>query len=692
MRSEERRVNSQQTRCKVFVKSLDGDGFLRFANSGVGIIFGVKLPSKERFLSTSVIVALTAVLVVLAVLQYRWSREVSEATATRMEMALHTSMAGFRQELYRELNNVCSALQPDMEHAFDQDHGRPIQRIQEWHRTAQHAGVVEKIFLWQDAAGEHPRFLRLNLDTSQLEADNWPTEFEGIRVHLQGISVILQNNLNHRGPPDLLHNPGLGFMMGGPREHHAHEHRPPNERRFRPHGNPLFFWHIDESIPALVRLVVHRSNGKNSSAIDFVLVKLDDKFLREHVVSEIANQHFVREGLPYQVAIIGGSALGHVIYSSDSQFGEKDVATADAVLPIFGPPDPMDLFTHNQGSHSNNDDGHPSPSLHAGGAALPGPQALEPMPYSDARTGWRLIVHNRKGSLDAVVAGIRSRNLALSFGVLLLLAASMGMIIVASQRAQRLARLQMDFVAAISHELRTPLAVICSAADNISDGLVEGREQLTKYGTVIKNQGQQLNQLVEQILLFATTRQSGNLYNFRPLHVSEILDAALHNTTGLVQAEQIVVEQHVEPNLPEVMGDLSAFSQCLQNLITNAVKYCGPHRWIGIRACLSDGDRGQEIQISIEDKGLGIAPSELPHIFEPFYRSPAVTAAQIHGTGLGLPLAKSMAQAMGAKITVSSTPGQGSTFTLIMPVAPATPVTTGSVDDRALRPALTWKK
>ena len=199
---------------------------------------------------------------------------------------------------------------------------------------------------------------------------------------------------------------------------------------------------------------------------------------------------------------------------------------------------------------------------------------------------------------------------------------------------------------------------------------------MTKYGTVIKNQGQQLNQLVEQILLFATTRQSGNLYSFRPLHVSEILDAALHNTTGLVQAEQIVVEQQIEPHLPEVVGDLSAFSQCLQNLITNAVKYCGPHRWIGIRACLDKGGRGQEIQISIKDKGLGIAPSELPHIFEPFYRSPAVTAAQIHGTGLGLPLAKSMAQAMGAKISVNSTPGQGSTFTLHVPVAPATPATT----------------
>jgi signal transduction histidine kinase len=645
----------------------------------------MKLPSKERFFSSAVIVALTVVLVVLAVLQYRWSQEISEATATRMEIALHTSMMGFQQDLYRELTNVCFAFQPDAGPGFDQNQASYIQRFQEWTRTAQHAGIVENVFLWQDAAGEHPRLLRLNVTSGQLEPENWPAQLEALRGHLQAMSEMVRMNLNHRASPDMLRS--LGLIMGGSHDRRAREHRPSSERRFRPHSNPFFLWHIDESIPALVRPVIHRSNGqinpagKDTPTIEWVVVKLDGKFLRENVIAEIANQYFGPERLPYQVAIIGGSAPGHVIYSSDSQFGEQDVASADAAFTIFGPPrdhhSPADLFTRHSEVLKNSNGGPPPPSLHAGVPALHGPPGLEPIRYSDGQAGWLLIARNRKGSLDAVVAGLRSRNLALSFGVLLLLAASMGMIIIASQRAQKLARLQMDFVAAISHELRTPLAVICSAADNISDGLVEGREQLTKYGNVIKNQGQQLNQLVEQILLFATTRQSRNLYNFRPLQVSEILDAALHNTTGLIHAEQVTVERHVEPNLPEVTGDLSAFSQCLQNLITNAVKYGGPHRWLGIRACLGKGDRGQEIQISIEDKGLGIGPSELPHIFEPFYRSPAVTAAQIHGTGLGLPLAKSMAEAMDARLTVSSTPGQGSTFTLHVPVAPAGAVTTG---------------
>jgi signal transduction histidine kinase len=120
--------------------------------------------------------------------------------------------------------------------------------------------------------------------------------------------------------------------------------------------------------------------------------------------------------------------------------------------------------------------------------------------------------------------------------------------------------------------------------------------------------------------------------------------------------------------LPQVTGDLSALSQCLQNLITNALKYGSEQHWIGIQTRLTEhGLSGKEIQISISDRGIGIDAADLPHIFEPFYRSPLVAAAQIHGTGLGLPLARSIAEAMKGELTVTSVPGRGSTFTLHLP-------------------------
>jgi signal transduction histidine kinase len=236
--------------------------------------------------------------------------------------------------------------------------------------------------------------------------------------------------------------------------------------------------------------------------------------------------------------------------------------------------------------------------------------------------------------------------------------------------AVQFAKLQMEFVASISHELRTPLAVISSAAENIADGLVEGKEQLARYGSVIRNQSRQITDLVNQILLFASTRNKRKRYTLRPLQVSEIVAVAMENTAELVRDAGFVVEQQVEPDLPHIVGDLSALSHCLQNLIENAIKYSGHTRWICIRVLLAKARNtgNREIQIKVQDRGIGIDESDLPHIFEPFYRSPAVSAAQIHGTGLGLLLAQSIAEAMNGKLTVESKLGIGSTFTLHLPI------------------------
>jgi len=122
--------------------------------------------------------------------------------------------------------------------------------------------------------------------------------------------------------------------------------------------------------------------------------------------------------------------------------------------------------------------------------------------------------------------------------------------------------------------------------------------------------------------------------------------------------------------LPSVAGDLSAISHCLQNLIVNAVKYSGKNRWIGISVRLHQTkDHRDEICISVQDHGLGIDILELPHVFEPFYRSPSVVSVQIHGTGLGLTVARRIARALGGDLTVTSELGVGSVFTLQLQTA-----------------------
>jgi signal transduction histidine kinase len=132
------------------------------------------------------------------------------------------------------------------------------------------------------------------------------------------------------------------------------------------------------------------------------------------------------------------------------------------------------------------------------------------------------------------------------------------------------------------------------------------------------------------------------------------------------------------------MADASGISKCLQNLISNAVKYGGDRRRIVLRAFGAALERGsgREVRISIEDWGIGIDSSELALIFDPFYRSPRVNAAQIHGTGLGLSLASRIAESMGGRLSVVSELSAGSTFTLHLQIAKGEEMQTAAAPNR----------
>jgi signal transduction histidine kinase len=113
---------------------------------------------------------------------------------------------------------------------------------------------------------------------------------------------------------------------------------------------------------------------------------------------------------------------------------------------------------------------------------------------------WQLALTHRAGSLDAAVAQTRQRNLAISFSILLILTLSVALILVSAQRERRLARQQLEFVSAVSHELRTPLAVICSAGENLADGVVGSEQQTRQYGALVRNEGRRLAEIVDMVL------------------------------------------------------------------------------------------------------------------------------------------------------------------------------------------------
>jgi signal transduction histidine kinase len=301
------------------------------------------------------------------------------------------------------------------------------------------------------------------------------------------------------------------------------------------------------------------------------------------------------------------------------------------------------------------------------------------------------------GSLDAAVARSQTRNLLVSFGVLLLLGASMTLVLISRARAERLAAQQMEFVAGVSHELRTPLAVIRSAAENLADGIVDDGQQVKRYGQLIAGEGRRLTQMVEQVMTFAGLEAGRPGFDVRPIEIAPVVDDALSAVAPIVREQDAEITVDVAQTLPHVMADPSAVGRALQNLLQNALKYGGepPRIQVFVRPAdpkrerreakaavagarimfvdkrgLVGGRPHAEVEIVVEDHGPGIAPRDLPHIFEPFYRGADAMARQIHGSGLGLSLVQRIMRELGGRVAVTSELGRGSRFALYIPVAP----------------------
>jgi two-component system, OmpR family, sensor histidine kinase SenX3 len=180
--------------------------------------------------------------------------------------------------------------------------------------------------------------------------------------------------------------------------------------------------------------------------------------------------------------------------------------------------------------------------------------------------------------------------------------------------------------------------------------------------------------MVEQVLEFAGAHSQRRAYELRPVELDRVIDDALAACRMQLAEGGFEVEKKIAAMLPQVNADAAALSRAVQNLLSNAMKYSGKHRWLGISAESVRTPHGEEVWIKVADRGIGIAPAELPHIFAPFYRGREAIAAQIHGNGLGLGLVKHIIEAHGGRVSVASKMKQGTMFTLHLPVAAETVV------------------
>ena len=282
----------------------------------------------------------------------------------------------------------------------------------------------------------------------------------------------------------------------------------------------------------------------------------------------------------------------------------------------------------------------------------------------EPRRGWRLLLQHGAGSLDAAVSQARARNLWLSFGILGVLAAGVVLVMANARRSEQLAAKQMDFVATVSHELRTPLAVIRSAAQNLSAGVVVDPAQARRYGDADRGRrpapdghGRAGDGLRRARGTAAACASPGP--STCPALVEQVAVAcrAACEAAG-VRAGRLDGDAGGGRGAV-VMGDEAALGRVVTNLITNAAKHGADGRWIGVTVSSCTVKGGHEVLIAVSDRGRGIEAAELAHVFEPFRRGRRALEQQMHGNGLGLSLVKRIVEAHGGRVAVTSAPGRG---------------------------------
>jgi signal transduction histidine kinase len=288
-----------------------------------------------------------------------------------------------------------------------------------------------------------------------------------------------------------------------------------------------------------------------------------------------------------------------------------------------------------------------------------------PPPGGPDRSRWRILARHRNGSLEDLVAATQRRNLAVSGLILVLILGIAAMLMRVTRQAQLLADAHIGFLAGVSHELRTPLTVIRTAAFNLSSGKIGSRaDQIERYGRLIADESGKLEALVDQVLRFAGGRAGHAIGARKPLALAPLIEDEANALQAAAERDGVRLIRQIEPNLPPALADRQSLGPAIRNLLDNALRYGRSGGEIRISAKPVTSRGVTEIEIEVADLGPGIPAAEIGRIFEPFFRGSRAVQDQIHGTGLGLNIVRTIAEAHGGSVAVTSEPGQGTHFFL----------------------------
>lgn len=228
---------------------------------------------------------------------------------------------------------------------------------------------------------------------------------------------------------------------------------------------------------------------------------------------------------------------------------------------------------------------------------------------------------------------------------------------------RRLNEVRRDFVANVSHELKTPVGALSLLAEAITAAGTD-EEQIKKFTNRMQLEVKRLTELITDLVELSEVQGDKLMRNFEPVNLVSVINEAVD--TAKLFANEKKINLNSPQNLPAVtvLGDQRQLVTALSNLITNAIRYSPSHTNVGVGLRVEN----EQAQVSVTDQGVGISEADQARIFERFYRVDPARSRETGGTGLGLAIVKYICANHGGECTVWSKKGQGSTFTLNLPI------------------------
>lgn len=231
-------------------------------------------------------------------------------------------------------------------------------------------------------------------------------------------------------------------------------------------------------------------------------------------------------------------------------------------------------------------------------------------------------------------------------------------------RLRELEAVRREFVANVTHEFRTPLSVINGYLETLGEKGVS-REMQRKSIAIMQRHGERLNRLIDDLLTISRMEERGLRLEAAPTDIARILRDVIQQLEGQIADRGVAVTLEMPRELPSIDVEGYRIEQALSNLLANALRHGAP---TGGKVTISAMQEGPDLAIRFRDNGPGIPLQDQQHLFDRFYRVGGDRARQTGGTGLGLSIVKNIITAHGGRVALESSPGEGSTFSVFLPL------------------------